>query len=83
MQCNALGLPRHMTLPLSLAVTGTCPVQFYKQHELKALWEFVVSSGAKLLPIGAMGPLPGTDVAMQLDWSSGDKAAGHFHQSAA
>lgn len=56
--------------------------QYYKNHELKAFWEFTVASGAQLLPIGMLGPLPGTDMAMQLDWSKGG-AANHFHQSAA
>jgi len=40
----------------------------------------LVVSGAKLLPIGAL-PLPGKDVAMQLDWSEG--SADWFNQNAA
>jgi hypothetical protein len=44
--------------------------------------EWTIISGARLVPIGAMGPLPGTDVAMQLDWAAGG-AAHWFHQSAA
>ncbi len=46
--------------------------------------EWAAVSGAKLLPIGALGPLPGKDVAMHLDWSAEEGyAADAFNQNAA
>ena len=41
--------------------------QHYRQHEIKALWEYLVKSGTHLLPIGMYGPLTGKEYAMELD----------------
>ena len=46
------------------------------------LREWTITSGARLLPIGVKGPLPGKSEAMQLDWSGGEGAAEWYHQSA-
>ena len=61
--------------------------QYFKDHEMKALWEWLQSSGSKLLPIGVKGPLPGKAYAVELDTGSlaGDAAdwkqqsAGELH----
>lgn len=41
--------------------------QYFKDHEIKALWEWVSASGVKLLPIGIKGPLPGKGHAVEVD----------------
>ena len=54
------------------------------QHEIKAMWEWLSSTGTRLLPIGMLGPLPGKSTAVELDWSiQAEGAAEWYHQSAA
>lgn len=58
-------------------------LQYFRDHELKAMWEWLTATGTSLLPIGIKGPLPGKNVAVELDWSTGEGAAEWHHQSAA
>lgn len=52
----------------------------YRDHEVKALWEWLQRSGRTLEVIGVMGPLAGRTDAMEL-WPKRD--LGGFHQSVA
>ena len=57
--------------------------QYFKDHEIKALWEWLQSSGSKLLPIGVYGPLPGKAYAVELDTDSLAGDAAHWKQQSA
>ena len=44
----------------------------FREHEIKAFWEWLQASGAKVLPIGIAGPLPGRTDAVDLDIRTGE-----------
>ena len=44
----------------------------FREHEIKAFWEWLESSGAKVLPLGIKGPLPGKTFAVDLDITKGE-----------
>ena len=44
----------------------------FREHEIKAFWEWLQASGAKVLPIGIAGPLPGRTEAVDLDIKTGE-----------
>ena len=39
----------------------------YREHEVKALWEWLKYSGRRLQVVGIMGPLPGKQEAVDLE----------------
>ena len=59
-------------------------VQFFRKHEIKALWEWLQTTGVKLYPLGILGPIKDQDYSVELDWSKNAQGeADHFQQSAA
>lgn len=57
--------------------------QYFKDHELKAMWEWVTATGTKLLPIGMLGPLPNKQHAVELDWAGTSDGAADWHRQSA
>ena len=55
-------------------------LQTYKEHEIKAFWEYLTETGTKVAPLGMFGPLPDSNEAVRLEW---DGKAAHISQSAA
>ena len=51
---------------------AACELELSMQHvQVKALWMWLQSSGAKLATIGTIGPLPGTKITMDPDVPEG------------
>lgn len=59
-------------------------MQYFMEHEIKAMWEWLQVSGVKLIPLGILGPLPDKNFSVLLDWrDTQEKASTHYQQSAA
>ena len=44
----------------------------FRDHEIKAFWEYLQATGTKVVPYGIAGPLPGKDMAVDLDIGTGE-----------
>ena len=56
-------------------------LQNYKEHEVKAFWDFLQETDSKVVPLGIYGPLKESKEAIDLEWSG--EPAPHASQSAA
>jgi hypothetical protein len=55
----------------------------YREHEVKALWEWLQESGAKLATLGVLGPLADNSYSMDLDVNEPNGEHPWFQQSVA
>lgn len=44
----------------------------FREHEIKAFWEYLQATGTKVVPYGIAGPLPGSTMAVDLDIKTGE-----------
>lgn len=58
-------------------------MQYFRNHEIKAMWEWVQASGVKLYPLGIFGPIGGTNHSVELDWSNDEVGLSHQQAQAA
>ena len=67
---DAFTLLSHKIVPGTLIIFDEIiNYKLYREHEVKAFWEWLLVCGAKVAPIGVEGPIANTQIAMELDVS--------------